>query len=176
LTTQNGRTVGLPRGLLRFLVLNMLREKSLSGTEIVEIIENQTEGKWKPSPGSIYPLLAWLSDKGFTKELPRDQDGLKRYSFTELGNKFLEKQLIQAKDFQKKMEFLAPLLVRGLPLGVNQEKFKNVKDAAGQLMRQFMAFRHKMNQLSKEDSIELTKAIKTCSKKIQKIYSKIEKI
>ena len=91
MTTQNGRTVGLPRGLLRFLVLNMLREKSLSGTEIVEIIENQTEGNWKPSPGSIYPLLAWLSDKGFTKELPRAQDGLKRYSFTELGNKFLEK-------------------------------------------------------------------------------------
>ena len=90
MTTQNGRTVGLPRGLLRFLVLNMLREKSLSGTEIVEIIENQTEGNWKPSPGSIYPLLAWLSDKGFTKELPRAQDGLKRYSFTELGNKFLD--------------------------------------------------------------------------------------
>ncbi len=176
MTTQNGRTVGLPRGLLRFLVLNMLREKSLSGTEIVEIIENQTEGNWKPSPGSIYPLLAWLSDKGFTKELPRSQDGLKRYSFTELGNKFLEKQLIQAEDFQKKMEFLAPLLVRGLPMGANQEKFKDLKDAAGQLMKQFMTFRHKMNQLSKEDSIELTKAIKTCSKKIQKIYIKMEKI
>ena len=67
LATQDGRTVGLPRGLLRFLVLNMLHEKSLSGTEIVKIIENQTEGNWKPSPGSIYPLLAWLSKKGFTK-------------------------------------------------------------------------------------------------------------
>jgi hypothetical protein len=93
-----------------------------------------------------------------------------------LGNKFLEKQLIQAKDFQKKMEFLAPLLIRGLPIGANQEKFKDLKDAAGQLIKQFMTFRHKMNQLSKEDSIELTKAIKTCSKKIQKIYIKMEKI
>ena len=170
-----GKTVGVPRGLLRFLVLKMLSEKPMSGAEIVERIEMQT-GSWKPSPGSIYPLLAWLSDKGFTKELPRSQDGFKRYSFTELGNKFLEKQLIQAKDFQKKMEFLAPLLMRGLPIGANQEKFKDLKDAAGQLIKQFMTFRHKMNQLSKEDSIELTKAIKTCSKKIQKIYIKMETI
>ena len=126
LSSHNGRTVGLPRGLLRFLVLNMLREKPLSGTEIVEQIEKQTEGKWKPSPGSIYPLLAWLSDKGYTKELPKDQDGLKRYCFTELGTEFLKKQLVIAKDFQKKIEFLAPLLVRGLPIGVNQEKFNDI--------------------------------------------------
>ena len=153
----------------------MLREKPMSGTEIVEIIENQTEGNWKPSPGSIYPLLAWLSDKGFTKELPRDQDGLKRYCFTELGNKFLEKQLILAKDFQKKMEFLAPLLVRGLPIGINQEKFKEAKDAVGQLMKLFMKIRHNMDQLSKEDSIEITKALKACSKRIEKICVKMEK-
>ncbi|MCW3998440.1 MAG: PadR family transcriptional regulator [Candidatus Bathyarchaeota archaeon] len=175
MSTHNGRTVGLPRGLLRFLVLNMLREKPLSGTEIVEIIENQTEGNWKPSPGSIYPLLAWLSDKGITKELPRDQDGLKRYCFTELGNKFLEKQLIQAEDFQKKMEFLVPLLVRGLPIGVNQEKFKDTKDAAVQLMKLFMKLRSSIDQLSKEDSIEITKAIKACSKRIEKIFVKMEK-
>ncbi|MBK5133432.1 PadR family transcriptional regulator, partial [Candidatus Bathyarchaeota archaeon] len=113
MSNHDGRTVGLPRGLLRFLVLNMLREKPMSGTEIVAIIEKQTEGNWKPSSGSIYPLLAWLSDKGFTKELPKEQDGLKRYSYTTLGNKFLKEQLILAEDFQKKMEFLAPLLVKG---------------------------------------------------------------
>jgi DNA-binding PadR family transcriptional regulator len=174
LTIQDGRTVGLPRGLLRFLVLNMLREKPMSGTEIVEKIEKQTEGNWKPSPGSIYPLLAWLSEKGFTKELPRDQDGLKRYRFTDLGTNFLKKQLIQAQDFQKKMEFLAPLLVKGLPIGINQEKFKNAKDAANQLIIFFMKIRNKMNQLTKEDSIEITNALKACSKRIEKIIKKME--
>jgi DNA-binding PadR family transcriptional regulator len=153
----------------------MLREKPMSGTEIVEKIEKQTEGNWKPSPGSIYPLLAWLSDKGFTRELPRDQDGFKRYCFTEQGNKFLEKQLIQATDFQKKMEFLAPLLVKGLPIGVNQEKFKNAKEAANQLIRLFMKIRHNMNQLTKEDSIEITNALNACSKRIEKIVVKMEK-
>ena len=98
----------------------------MSGTEIVEKIEKQTEGNWKPSSGSIYPLLAWLSEKGFTKELPKDQDGNKRYRYTKLGNEFLKKQLKVANEFQNKMEFLAPLLVRGLPLGINQEKFKEL--------------------------------------------------
>ena len=175
MSTHDGRTVGLPRGLLRFLVLNMLREKPMSGTEIVEIIEKQTEGNWKPSPGSIYPLLAWLSNKGFTKELPKEQDGLKRYSYTTLGNKFLKEQLILADDFQKKMEFLAPLLVKGLPLRINQDKFKEAKEAVGKLMKLFMELRHNMNNLSKEDSKEITNALKACSKVIEKIIVKMKK-
>lgn len=147
----------------------------MSGTEIVEEIETQTEGKWKPSSGSIYPLLAWLSNKGFTKELPKDPDGFKRYRYTELGNKFLKQQLIIAEDFQKKMEFLAPLLVRGLPIGINHEKFKDTKDAASQLMKLFMKLRHNLDRLSKEDSIEITNALKACSKRIEKITFNLEK-
>ena len=174
MTAQKGRTVGLPRGLLRFLVLNMLREKPLSGSEIVEKIEKQTEGNWKPSPGSIYPLLSWLSDKGYTEELPRNQQGFKRYRFTKLGYKFLEIQLIQAKDFQKKMEFLAPLLVKGLPIGINDKKFKDAKEAANKLIKLFMKIPDKISQVSKEDSIEITEALIDCSKRIEKVVNKLE--
>jgi DNA-binding PadR family transcriptional regulator len=146
----------------------------MSGTEIVEKIEKQTEGNWKPSSGSIYPLLSWLSKKGFTKELPKDQDGNKRYCYTQLGNEFLKEQLKVANDFQNKMEFLAPLLVRGLPLGINQEKFKETKEAGSQLMKLFMKLRHKMDQLSKDDISEITAALKTCTMKIKKIVHKME--
>ena len=73
------------------------------------------------------------------------------------------------------MEFLALLLVRGLPIGINQEKFKEAKDAVGKLMKLFMKIRHNMDQLSKEDSIEITKALKACSKRIEKICVKMEK-
>ena len=146
----------------------------MSGTEIVEKIEKQTEGNWKPSPGSIYPLLSWLSDKEYTEELPRDKEGFKRYRFTELGNKFLEKQLIQAKDFQKKMQFLAPLLVKGFPIGINNEKFKDAKEAANKLIKLFMKFRDKISQVSKADSIEITEALIDCSKRIEKIVNKLE--
>ena len=73
------------------------------------------------------------------------------------------------------MEFLAPLLVRGLPIRINQEKFKQAKDAIGQLMKLFMELRHNMDLLSKEDSAEITSALQVCSKRIGKICAKIEK-
>jgi DNA-binding PadR family transcriptional regulator len=45
------QTSGVPRGLLQFLVLKLLSEKAMSGAEIVEVIEQETQGFWKPSPG-----------------------------------------------------------------------------------------------------------------------------
>ena len=65
----------------------------MSGTEIAEQIYEQTGGRWKPSSGSIYPLLAWMLNKGFTKESIKGEEGLKRYTFTDEGSKFLNKQI-----------------------------------------------------------------------------------
>ena len=37
--SRKNRTIGVPRGLLKFLVLKMINEKPMSGVEIVEEIE-----------------------------------------------------------------------------------------------------------------------------------------
>ncbi|MFX0203827.1 MAG: PadR family transcriptional regulator, partial [Candidatus Hodarchaeota archaeon] len=87
------RTAGVPRGLLRFLVLKLLMEKPMSGAEIVEEIERETDRGWKPSPGSIYPLLASLQDKGYTDELPTGESGMKQYALTDEGKTFFEEQV-----------------------------------------------------------------------------------
>ena len=63
----------------------------MSGVEIVEEIEQETRGFWKPSPGSIYPLLARLQDKGYTNELSTGESGLKRYVLTDEGKTFFQK-------------------------------------------------------------------------------------
>ena len=48
-------------------------------------LQKHTGGNWKPSPGSIYPmLLAWLQDNQYIKELPHE-NGLKRYELTQTG-------------------------------------------------------------------------------------------
>jgi DNA-binding PadR family transcriptional regulator len=54
------QTEGEPKGLLKFTVLKFLSEKPMPGVAIVERINQETKRKWKPSPGSIYPLLLWL--------------------------------------------------------------------------------------------------------------------
>jgi DNA-binding PadR family transcriptional regulator len=71
-------------------VLNLLSEKPMSGAEIIRAIEENTEMRWKPSPGSVYPLLSWLLDSGYTRELPDSEAGVRRYELTDAGKKFLE--------------------------------------------------------------------------------------
>ncbi|WXG42112.1 MAG: PadR family transcriptional regulator [Candidatus Freyarchaeum deiterrae] len=79
----------VPKGFLRHQILKLLNEKPMSGSEIMSEIERQTNGQWRPSPGSIYPLLSWLEEKGFIKEDAVDT-GMKRYALTEQGKTLLE--------------------------------------------------------------------------------------
>lgn len=168
-----GKTVGVPRGLLRFLVLKMLSEKPMSGTEIAEQIEEQTGGRWKPSPGSIYPLLAWMLNKGFTKEALKGEEGLKRYSFTVEGSKFLDKQIELGQDFLNKMEFLLPMLIGGLQFGSCNEKLRDAKEPARQLVSAFMAIQHNLDALSQKDAEEIVQTLKECSEKLEKIAQRL---
>ncbi|HMK95723.1 MAG TPA: PadR family transcriptional regulator [Candidatus Limnocylindrales bacterium] len=80
----------VPKGFLRYHVLEALSEKPMSGSELMEQIQEHSGGRWKPSPGSIYPLLAFLEDSAYIKELPKE-NGVKRYEMTENGRLLLEK-------------------------------------------------------------------------------------
>jgi DNA-binding PadR family transcriptional regulator len=151
----------------------MLSEKPMSGTEIAEQIEEQTGGRWKPSSGSIYPLLAWMLDKGFTKESPKGTEGFKRYSFTAKGNKFLTKQIELGQDFLYKLEFLLPMLIGGLQLGPNKEKLRGTIDPARQLVRAFMTIRNNLDGLSQKDTDDIAQALNDCSEKLEKIARRL---
>ncbi|MDD1723724.1 MAG: PadR family transcriptional regulator [Methanospirillum sp.] len=45
-------------GGLKILVLYLLSEEPRNGAELIETIEIMSHGHWKPSPGSIYPILS----------------------------------------------------------------------------------------------------------------------
>lgn len=168
-----GRTLGVPRGLLRFLVLKMLSEKPMSGAEIIEEIQTQT-GSWKPSPGSIYPLLSWMLKKGYTKELPRDELGFKRYCYTEKGRLFLEQQIEVGKDFMKKIEFLAPMLIGGFNLGEKDKKFLQSKESAQKLVKSFIFLRQNLDSITEKEAKEISELLKEGSAKIDKIVQRIK--
>lgn len=67
-------------GGLRFYVLWLLSRKPMNGSEIMGEIQKQTIGFWKPSPGSIYPLLSSMENDGLAL---KGEDG--RYSLTDKG-------------------------------------------------------------------------------------------
>ena len=58
----------IPRGFSRHYVLGLLKDQQLSGKEIIDKAILQSEGKWKPSPGLIYPMLGRLLEEGLVDE------------------------------------------------------------------------------------------------------------
>lgn len=70
----------IPRGFSRHYILDLLSEQAMTGKEIIDKAIIQTEGKWKPSPGLIYPLLGRLLEEGLIEE---HENG--RYRITKKG-------------------------------------------------------------------------------------------
>jgi len=98
----------VPKGYLRYQVLELLNEKPMSGSEIMNEIEKRTGGCWKPSPGSVYPLLAWLQDNGYIREVPAEESVVKRYTLTDKGKQLLEEQRKVRTQFHMGRKFLFP--------------------------------------------------------------------
>ncbi len=68
------------RGLLRPWVVSMLSKGPKNGAEIINEIGNASFGWWRPSPGSVYPMLEDMCEEGLIQK--RD-DG--KYEITERG-------------------------------------------------------------------------------------------
>ncbi|MFQ6126901.1 MAG: PadR family transcriptional regulator [Candidatus Heimdallarchaeota archaeon] len=74
----------IPRGLLRFLILRLLQSHEMTGTKIMQTLSDRSNGVWKPSPGSIYPMLAALEEEGLI-ETVRKEGRSKIYCLSEDG-------------------------------------------------------------------------------------------
>src|SRR5271168_4604110 len=72
-----GRAQFGQRGWLRPAILKLLEEKPMNGMEMINKFYEASHGWWKPSPGSVYPLLETLESEGTIKKM---SDG--RYEIT----------------------------------------------------------------------------------------------
>ena len=66
-------------------VVSLLSNSPKNGVELMDDIEKMTQGWWRPSPGSVYPLLEQLTKEGLLRK--RD-DG--KYELTDKANEELE--------------------------------------------------------------------------------------
>ncbi len=57
------------KGFLRPLVLKIIEDKPMTGAEIMDKMQELSMGWWRPSPGSIYPLLDQLVSEGVLEKL-----------------------------------------------------------------------------------------------------------
>ncbi|MCY3976405.1 MAG: PadR family transcriptional regulator [Thaumarchaeota archaeon] len=58
----------VPRGFSRYFILDILKNRTCTGKEIINIAIEQSNGVWNPSPGLIYPLLKRLQEEKLIEE------------------------------------------------------------------------------------------------------------
>ncbi len=74
------------KGFLGFMVLWMLRDEPKTGMELARELEERRGHM--PSPGTIYPVLKVMTERGLL-----DVDEEKRYSLTDAGREELDRSL-----------------------------------------------------------------------------------
>jgi DNA-binding PadR family transcriptional regulator len=75
------------RGDVRLALLMLLALEPRNGYQLMQTIEERSGGRWRPSPGSVYPTLAQLEDEGLIRAAERD--GAKLFEITDLGRERL---------------------------------------------------------------------------------------
>jgi len=71
------------RGMMEPAILSALAERPMHGYEIISYLEEKSHGIWRPSPGSVYPTLQMLEERG---DVTSDEHGGKKvYTLTDSG-------------------------------------------------------------------------------------------
>jgi len=78
-----GRGRKARRGDIRTAALLLLAEEPRNGYQIMQEVEERSEGVWRPSPGSVYPALAQLEDEGLIRS--EEVEGRKLLRLTDAG-------------------------------------------------------------------------------------------
>ncbi|UCE29559.1 MAG: PadR family transcriptional regulator [Candidatus Bathyarchaeota archaeon] len=169
-------TASVPKGFLRYHVLKLLKERTISGSEIMQEIKEETNGRWKPSPGSIYPLLAWLQDNGYTIEVPTKESGMKRYKLTEKGEQFLQEQTQLKGKLRKKLDYFAPPFFGGFRSDLHSEKLRKLHEPTGRFVSALVGLRRTLEENLTEQAVkEVREFLNTTTERIEEISKRLQK-
>ncbi|MGA2767453.1 MAG: PadR family transcriptional regulator [Candidatus Bathyarchaeia archaeon] len=181
-------TAMVPKGFIRFQVLESLSKKPMSGSEIINEVETRTNGRWKPSPGSVYPLLSWLQDNGHIRELPSNQSGMKRYELTDSGKAVLEQQrkIMEEQEkmideqrrnymkFRKEGRFFGPPFMRAPWFHLPPEKTEELRESMRKLMRTSFKLGENLEKHFSEQVFEdVRRVLDETAEKLEKINERL---
>jgi DNA-binding PadR family transcriptional regulator len=78
------------RGDIKYLILAVLADGPRHGYDIIMALEEKSQGRYRPSPGSVYPTLTLLEEGGF---ITGDaSDGKRVFTITDAGRDLLAKK------------------------------------------------------------------------------------
>lgn len=105
------------RGDVRLALLRLLSEEPRNGYQLIQVIEERSEGLWRPSPGSVYPTLAQLEDEGLIRSV--EADAARQFEITDAGRAQLDGRAGEPdpwasadEDADNPLSELAPLVIQ----------------------------------------------------------------
>jgi DNA-binding PadR family transcriptional regulator len=90
------------RGDVRVAILALLDERPMHGYEMIQELEQRSDGNWRPSAGSIYPTLQLLEDEGLVTG--EEHEGKRRFSLTDDGRKAVAERAEQPPPWEAAAE------------------------------------------------------------------------
>jgi len=162
------RSIGVPKGFLFYGVLRTLSHTPMSGSELMEEIRKQTS--WRPSPGSIYPLLARMRERGIIEEVEAEEVGLKRFTLTEKGGELLKEFERERGIFGRKFHS-----IRRMWLRIYREMDEELYQAN---LRLFEAIEEISSHLKREESRENAEKVRSillkATEEIEELKKRLE--
>jgi DNA-binding PadR family transcriptional regulator len=76
------------RGDVRAAILVLLNEEPRNGYQLMQEIEERSDGNWRPSSGSVYPALSQLEDEGLVT--PLESESGKLFDLTDEGKQHVK--------------------------------------------------------------------------------------
>jgi len=160
------------KGLISIYALAEAKARPVSGKYIVEMVEKATKGKWRISPGSIYPLLRDMEAKGLLKPKlsPRGKGRREiEYEITSKGEKALAEYRRKIMNHMNEMfSTVVPLVARVIHGADDDELIKAMVEYtdAGNSLRQYLF------SLPREKKM---RAAKKLSSRMKSLLSEIQK-
>jgi DNA-binding PadR family transcriptional regulator len=87
-----GRGRKARRGDIRTAALLLLAEEPRNGYQIMQEVQERSDGVWRPSPGSVYPALQQLEDEGLIRSSEGGGGTGKVFELTDAGRAHVEQR------------------------------------------------------------------------------------
>jgi DNA-binding PadR family transcriptional regulator len=147
------------KGDLKYVILDLLKEKPSHGYEIIRALEDRFHGFYTPSAGSVYPTLQMLEDMGHVKSVEKDDK--KIYEITGQGIKFLNEQGEEVSRIKSHMKsWMGPR---------DHTEFRETMHELGRIGH---LVGHRMHRLSPEQLSRVKEIISRACKEIEEIVEK----
>lgn len=130
------------RGDLKYMILELLRDRPMHGYEVMRELEETSHGAYTASPGSVYPALQSLEDEGLV--VGEEKDGRKVYTITDEGREFLSSNRDRVDEILQRIREFARHF-SGVPMADVTRSFARLAHAS---------FEQSLKRVGDEDSLE----------------------